>query len=235
MDIAAFEKFFNKVPGEILWAHAVNSKARLQQVVQNSTDFVESDINFTQENKLVIAHPPHTTSDLRLNDLVTSIKNSKLGLKLDFKHPEAVTQSLNAIQGLTNPVVLHADILQGVGARIPLFDAETFVTECQRYYPSGLISLGWTTTPNPKQLYSIESIKKMTKISEGLDLVTICVRANKLQQSWKLLLPLLEKENVILTIWTNDPYSEATTTWIKANTDPKKTFYDLSDNNNQKT
>src|SRR5271170_6913756 len=82
-------------PGDVLWSHAVNSVEELDRALAGNTMFIESDIRLSPTRvAAVAAHPPDMESDLTFANLLNRMKNSRQGLKLDFKDPEIVEQCL---------------------------------------------------------------------------------------------------------------------------------------------
>lgn len=89
-------------------------------------------------------------------------KENVFGIKLDFKDPDAVEPSLQYLQKRdfeerlftraaeeegtigSFQIWLNADILQGPGGRPPIFDADSFIALCRQYFPSAVLSVGWT-------------------------------------------------------------------------------------------
>lgn len=220
--------------GDITWSHAVNSKAKLERFLNNpAAMFIESDIRVSSYGEIIAAHPPATESDLTFADLLSKVATSKQGVKFDFKDPEILKDCLQQISqaGLKQPVLLNADILQGNGANIAKFSPAAFVAWCQKYYPQGILSIGWTTKADPNLPYTSENIDQMLKLCEGLPEVTFPVRACLLPTSWDQLQRLLMKDGWSLSIWNNEPVDKEVQDWIKNNTDPAKTFYDFIDDN----
>jgi Uncharacterized conserved protein (DUF2181) len=157
------------------------------------------------------------------------MKNSRQGLKLDFKDPEIVEQCLEVLRGagLTQPILLNAGILQGNGGSISKFNAPGFIALCKQYYPQGILSVDWTTAADKS--YTAQNIDEMLALVNDLDEVTFPVRAQLVPNSWQELQRLLAaKPDYTLTIWGGEP-SDELRGWIQTNTDPARTFYDLVD------
>jgi hypothetical protein len=219
-------------PGDITWRHAVNSLEVLAHSLNGPAMFIESDIRFPKYRRIPVAlQPPRTESDLECKSLINRIKTSNKGLKLDFKDPATVPVCLEMLQAanLCQPVLLNADVLTGNGAQASEFDAQAFIALCRNAYPKGILSLGWTTTPNREFPYTRENIDVMLSLSEGIAEITFPVRACHLPQSWDELRRLIEIDGRTLTIWNNEPINADLAAWIKEHTDPAKTFYDLID------
>ena len=108
----------------VLWSHATNSKALLEQALNDSTMMIEADVSLGRENVPIMAHPPADTSDLSLQQFLDQVLEStesgkKKGIKLDFKFLGVVEPSLQLLNGfrekLKMPLWLNADILKGPG------------------------------------------------------------------------------------------------------------------------
>lgn len=128
----------------VRWAHAVNSEALLVStagpccsaplnvcsLVQKKAldggeiDMLEADLCYDEASQQVfMAHPPETTSDLpfvRFLDAVIGELQAgrRVGMKLDFKMPEAVAPVLEAIEKRADelhsvPLWLNCDAVQG--------------------------------------------------------------------------------------------------------------------------
>lgn len=223
-------------PGDITWSHAVNSTGKLDRFLNNDAAMIiESDIRISSSGVAVAVHPPATESDLTFNELIERMKNSRQGLKLDFKDPEIYERCLRVLKEaeLTQPILVNADILQGNGANPPKFSAVGFLALWKELFPKGILSIGWTTTANPELAYTKQNIDDMLRLCEGIDVVTFPVRACLLPNSWAELQRLIRKEGYTLSIWNNEPVDSQLAHWIKDNTDPSKTFYDFIDDDKE--
>lgn len=223
-----------KKPGEVIWAHGVNNKSKLEQALNNQTVMIiESDVCASPSGKLIAAHPPQTTSDLPLTHLIKRIKSSNKVLKLDFKDPKVVEKSLQLLERshLTQPVLLNADILQGNCDYPSTFRPQEFISLCKTFYPAGILSIGWTTNANPTVGYTQSNVEEMMKIAKDLTEVTFPVRAALLPSSWEYISSIITKEGHTLSVWNNEKITEELMQWIKEHTDPEKTFYDFTDGN----
>lgn len=219
--------------GKIRWSHAVNSKEKLARFLNNQEiDFLEFDIRISSAGEIIAAHPPVVESNLFFKDILKQAATSKQGIKLDFKDPEVLIPCLSLLKTakLKQPVMLNADILQGNGANMAKFNPFGFISLCKKYYPQGLLSIGWTSTPD--LAYANENIIKILELCEKIEgeNITFPVRACLLPKSWPQLQRLLtEKPGSTLTVWNNEPASEELINWIKKNTNPEITFYDFID------
>ncbi|MBZ9572281.1 DUF2181 domain-containing protein [Patescibacteria group bacterium] len=221
-----------KSPWDIRWAHAVNNLERLEQYCKSpKTMMIEGDISSRGEN-IVMAHDPNQKADITFDIWIEKIATSKKGAKLDFKDPLAISYCLKKLQklGLENPIFLNADILQGPGGRIPKFEPIEFIELCKKYYPKGILSIGWTTGYLPNAKYTKHMIHEMFEIVKDFDyLITFPIRACYTRSSYSELQMLLQKLNHTLTIWNSEPVSDDLKRWIKDNFDHCRAFYDLID------
>lgn len=219
-------------PSDVRWSHAVNSREKLARMLADaSIMMIESDIRLSSSGVPVAAHPPETESDLTFDMLTNEVQKSKKGLKLDFKDPEILVTCLEKLRQkpFLQPVLLNADVLQGNGANPPKFDSHRFVEECKRYYPQGILSIGWTTIADPAHPYTEQNVDEMLALCRDMEEVTFPVRACLLPTSWNHLARLTARDGYTLTIWNNEPVSDELVQWIRENTDPQMTYYDFID------
>jgi hypothetical protein len=213
--------------GDIKWAHAVNDIKYLEKALHDpNVDFIESDVSVSRGGEPIAAHYSNT-SDLKVEKLIKTVKHFNKVLKLDFKAHDALYPSLKLLNSadITNPVILNADIMKLKNAPAPIITPQDFISNSQKYYPEGLLSLGWRTTDS--STYEDEDIDKMLSICSDLKEVTFPLRASLLDKSWKEIKKLIEKENFTLTIWNSEPLSQRLKAWINQNTDAQKCFYDF--------
>lgn len=163
----------------------------------------------------------------------------EIGVKLDFKQPEAVLSSLRLLRekGDSMVVWLNADVLRGPSGHLPRFNADTFIRVqlpllrnrfrlayaikhncpdissrdgsplqlfqlCQQYFPTGVLSLGWTVGRLPAGWMTMESrltskdfgyspkmVQEMSDLVQRHDLrdVTFSVQALHLPRSLRYL------------------------------------------------
>lgn len=218
--------------GDVTWAHAVNSKARLKRFLHDpETMVLEADICISPRGDAVAAHPPANDSDLSFDELLEAVASSKQGIKLDFKDAEILMPCLNRLKemNISQPVLLNADIFQGGGGYRPKFSAVGFLALCQKLYPQGIVSLGWTTTSGPDAAYMREHIDEALELCRDVQQATFAVRASLLPASWQHLTRLLQSEGYSLTIWNAEPVEQELLAWMRENTDSTRTLYDLSD------
>lgn len=67
---------------------------------------MEADILKVSEkhDEPIMAHPPHTDSDLKFSEFLHTSKSSKKGLKLDFKTQNAIEPCLEMIKSIKHEV-----------------------------------------------------------------------------------------------------------------------------------
>lgn len=218
--------------GDVTWAHAVNSKARLKRFLHDpETMMLEADICISPRGDAVAAHPPANDSDLSFDSLLEAVASSKQGIKLDFKDAEILIPCLNRLRelDLMQPVLLNADIFQGSGGYRPKFSPVGFLVLCQKLYPQGIVSLGWTTRPDPDAAYTGWQIDEALERCRDVQQATFAMRASLLPASWQHVARLLQSEGYSLTIWNAEPAEQELLAWMRENTDPARTLYDLSD------
>jgi Uncharacterized conserved protein (DUF2181) len=67
--------------------------------------FIEADILIgTSGNAPIMAHPPHTTSDLTFSEFLRGVRSGSQGLKLDFKDINALQPCLNELEAQKDQV-----------------------------------------------------------------------------------------------------------------------------------
>jgi hypothetical protein len=117
---------------DIKWSHATNTCALIDAAFDDAVHFLEADI-VCVDTVAVMGHDLHSISHISHQDLVAQrsfpvwlqyalqkmqVANRVLGLKLDFKDPNAVSQCIaelnrQASQLTAVPIWLNADVLQG--------------------------------------------------------------------------------------------------------------------------
>ena len=223
------QKYFNIATlGDITWAHAVNSQAKLQRFLHDpQTMIIEADIRISPRGDAVVTHPPEVDSDLSFEALLQAIASSKQCLKLDFKDPEILYPCLIKLSEarLVQPVIVNADVLQGHGGYRSKFNAPGFLALCKQLYPQGILSPGWTT--HPDIAYTQDNIDEMLALCQDIAQVTFPIRARLLPASWEHVSRLLQHDGSSLTIWNGEPVDEELHRWLQVHTDTTKTCYDL--------
>jgi hypothetical protein len=131
---------------------------------------------------------------------------------------------------LAVPVFLNADILEGPGGRPPPFDPAGFLARCGLAIPSAILSPGWTTGRAAGAGYTTIMVDRMKAVCEALEgPVTFPVRASYLRDSWPALRSLLDRPARTFTVWNGEEVDAELRAWLRAETDPERTFYDLID------
>lgn len=211
----------------IKWAHAVNSKSFLQEILEGNVHMVEADVlmgtlkNGDGTQLAIMAHPPLQTSDLSLLEFIAQIdkynklaKNEKKGMKLDFKTIAAFEAAVNNknfvdyINKADYPVWLNADIVEGPLAnpkQIPVDPTRFF--KGAKLFPNCVLSLGWTTgfASTKKAGYSVKHISDMLELIKNNDInheITFAVRAGLVAESMEQMIKLTENSKNTLTLWS---------------------------------
>ncbi|XP_058454296.1 protein FAM151B [Malaya genurostris] len=169
MDIPSLHEDYTQKPNltSITWAHAVNNKTYLSDVLNNANvNFIEADISmgYLEDDKInqnlipVMAHPPAIKSDLSLNNFLKQIRDFNMhantsqvkGVKLDFKSIEALEQSVGILSSCYDTrkfkTWINADILSG-----PVNNTSTIPVDPIKFFDAVkrmdnvTLSIGWTT------------------------------------------------------------------------------------------
>lgn len=231
------EYYVLKRLGDITWAHAVNSREKLRHALADPRMMmIESDIRLSPAGEIIATHPPLEESDLSFVELLEAVQTTKQGLKLDFKDVEAIRPCLAQLQArqMQRPVLLNANILQGMGGWSPQIQAADFLAWCKDLYPQGILSIDWTMGYY-STAYSRENVEEMLKLCRDHDLqrVTFPVRATYLPACWEHIARLLQMEGYSLTIWDGGPLPKDLVRWLREETDPTRVCYDCQDENGE--
>ncbi|XP_069695619.1 protein FAM151B isoform X2 [Periplaneta americana] len=209
----------------VTWGHAVNSKQKLQDALDEKLMMLEADVVMgtveggSEEEIPIMAHPPSTTSDLSLKGFLTTVVNAtknghRCGVKLDFKSVEVLMPSLQELyehKQIDFPVMLNADILPGPvnSTTIPV-DADTFLELCAKLFPESTLSVGWTTRYGDLVINGSYSEEQVEAMEDALDRkqvtqpVTFPVRAGLAAKSGNTLTRLKNINNSTFTIWSSE-------------------------------
>lgn len=136
------------------------------------------------------------------------------------------------------PIILNADVFKGRNLKSPPITIEPakFVNESIKYYPEGVISLGWTTNDNKLLSYSWSNIYEAYELLRRLNIinsntqVTFAVRALWSTKSLFRLLWLQIFTKSTLTIWSHqtDQLSSLDSLLLfRKFFSPSSVFYDL--------
>jgi len=174
----------------------------------------------------VMSHDEPTQDSFPLESFINNIiehnnhaQNHLVGVKFDFKDPEAVQPTLEILKSLDQqqklcktPLWLNCDALHGPGGAEPRFNFETFVRQCEETLPNNhhLYSIGWTTGGD-KLLYTskmidemIACVDKMLEIYENL-FFSFPVKAAFVAND--------EKENLLKKLISHRPEHHSLTIW----------------------
>ncbi|KAK7933742.1 hypothetical protein WMY93_004638 [Mugilogobius chulae] len=227
---------------DITWAHAVNSRSKLSQALQDSTLMLEADIllRALEPKEPIMAHPPQTDSDITLEAWLQEVKSNHKGIKLDFKSLDAVAPSMQLLEQIMGrsslPVWVNADVLPGPGGVASPLEPQKFLLAVGDRPADMVLSLGWTTgwtLGAENQGYSWEMVREMEQICRSLkNPVTFPVRAALMGQSVDQLLWLLQQSNrYSLTVWTgqSDVFKMEDLLQFRKQLEPHRVYYDLPD------
>ena len=199
----------------VKWSHAVNNRKKLTESLKSDSTFLEADILLidSKHSEPIMAHPPLTDSDLTFSQWLNISKSSKKGLKLDFKTWNSVEPCLKTLKSIETevnvPVILNADILQGINSPMNIIEGALFINTCLKNYPKGALSLGWTTNNNSlgnyqwSDVYKMFQLLKNEKILESSTQLTFPVRLLWSINSINRLAWLEKFTNGSLTLWSH--------------------------------
>lgn len=204
---------------KIEWAHAVNSKEKLDSALKNdSVLMLEADVVMGKVSNItvpVMGHSDTDKSNTTLLDFLSTVEkeNKKKGVKLDFKSTEALHASKDILQKLntaTYPVFINADILAGPNeAKEPTVKADEFLKDVKEL-TNVTLSLGWTTSTEKEGTagYTEQQVSDMLKKVQDEKLsqpITYPVRAIFAVKNETTMQKLVEKSNqTTLTIWSHE-------------------------------
>jgi len=228
----------------------VNSRKLLDECCNSSeVMMVEGDISYSKKlGKAIMAHPPAKDSDLTFEEWITILCKSRKGAKLDFKKLKGEKESkliLSCIKILKKiwnpkiPLIFHADIHQGPNWKkefhVPI-NPKNFVPVFNDYFNNhnnnAILSLGWVTkyVENSSNMsYTKEMIDNMLEIAKTTKgHVTFSIGAHLIKNSIGQVNRLIENNpHYTITIWGSEFFSKELERWVRNNTDPHRTFYDL--------
>ncbi|KAM4578268.1 protein FAM151B isoform 1-T1 [Fundulus diaphanus] len=225
---------------QLMWSHGVNSRNTLAQALTGPCHMIEADVTIRGHDpkEPIMAHPPHTDSDITLKEWLEEVTTNNKGIKLDFKRLEAVSPSLALLEHMLaepdRPVWINADILSGPGGQARPVESEVFLSVVTALHPQTILSLGWTTgwsagTNNPG--YSWDMVHMMEdKCGKLKHPVTFPVRAALLPQSFSQLSWLLQQsDRYTLTVWTgqHDEFTLQDLMLYRREFDVSRIYYDL--------
>ena len=238
-------EYFNQTDAkDITWAHAVDSKEKLEKFLKTDILMFEADVIMRynkNDTEPVMAHPPANDSDLTLQVFLDSLKLTRKGMKLDFKSLMAVEPSmslLKSVYGSTDkPLWLNADILIGPGSNSqsnPPVDPQDFIKTCTNTYPGATLSLGWTTEwyeGTTSEGYTQSMVEEMESICRNTtQVITFPIRGIYVRRSWGPLKWLLDTSSrYTITIWSavDDNVQVEDLVWLTKQIDKRKLYMDL--------
>lgn len=231
---------------EVSWAHAVNSHAKLHKALPGKAMMLEADVLLRPSDGMpIMAHPPDTDSDLTLEQFLKETIGSSKGIKLDFKSTSAVEPSLKILLDMTtdrevrNPIWFNADVLPGPCQKETFcgdaIDPHTFLSLCAKYFPSAVLSVGWTTGEHisvEKDRYEWHFVEPMRDLLLDVSQpITFPIRANMIGNSIEQIIWLLSlSDQYTLTIWStiyDKPNMKDLVTLRNKVHDKTRIFYDL--------
>ncbi len=219
-------------PGDVGWVHGANNRAKLEAaLIDPRVHWVEGDISLGDNDQVIMAHPPATTSDLSFSDWLHAIVGAGKGAKLDFKTPDIVEPCLIAAKrdALGRiPLMINADLLQGPGGQPAIFDPHEFLALHNTHTPKAILSPGWRVSDTGIG-YSREMLKEMTGLLRSISSpVTLCFHAWLLFTSWPDVKWLLDETRYTFTVWGKIDSPELLR-WLRKFTNPARCFYDVQD------
>jgi len=245
--------------GDITWAHRANNRGILKKYARSpEVMMVEGDVLYSpvlsrssglETGGAVMAHDYDQKIDLTFEEWLKIILEVGKGAKVDFKRVksgvrEAATAAAEFCLGVLErvwdprvPLVLNADVYLGPNGEDSSFaplDPREFVRQCDEYRrhcnPNVLLSLGWVTAYSKSGEYTDEMITAMLAAVVGP--ATFPIRACFIRDSWGQIQRLLDDPQHTLTIWNNESVSDELCEWLREETDPGRTFYDIVDPTN---
>eukprot|EP00959_Pyramimonas_sp_CCMP1952_P071507 1493473-Pyramimonas_sp.AAC.1 len=161
------KEFGLESPLDLVWSHATNNHAFLQETLNGGrVHMMEADVLMGRHEAVgaedvgpipIMAPPPALSSDLSFVEFARAVREHhmkggrRIGVKLDFKDPDAVVPVLQNLTlegvGVDSPVWVNADIWRGPGGMEPKINATVFLEACRKYSPHASLSVGWTTGP----------------------------------------------------------------------------------------
>ncbi|XP_057367456.1 protein FAM151B-like [Daphnia carinata] len=208
---------------QVTWAHGVDTRKKLERALRGSVMMIEADVSLGKlkgdphsPNRPIMAHPPVTASDLTLETFLDMVldESQYKGIKLDFKSNDVLERALQIIKSRENrirvPLWLNADIIQGpVNAMSEPLNADMFLSLTKSYFPTAVISVGWTTKVGKDGSYTFDHVRKMRDVLTANQItapVTFPVRAalaTTLESRENILWLLNQIPGSTITIWNS--------------------------------
>jgi len=232
--------------GDISWASRINTREVLEEYVRSQDIMMlEGDVLYVPEKGgAVMTHQFDQEIDLTFKEWLGAILKAGKGAKVDFKQlrphgrppVELCLGVLAEVWDPKVPLMLNADIFVGPGGSKSVHDPvdpEWFLKLCDgyrnRYNRDALLSLGWVTGGCSDRVgYTDEVVDQMLQAADGP--ATFPIKACYARSSWERIQRLLEDPQHTLTIWSHgEAISDGLKEWLRRETDPERTFYDLAD------
>ena len=219
---------------DVIWAHAVNSKAKLAEALQRNVHFLECDVILREsDGQPIVAHPPATDSDITLKEWINAVVTSgkMVGMKFDFKETRAVKPSLTLMAPVLSKrkdclLWLNADVIghpQGHNNWPPVASTE-FLSLVSSFFPHAVVSLGWASLWNVNDM-----IQSMLQLAGHVQQpVVFPVYEPFSRQYSKEIQRILEQTKYSLVLWST-PDKEPDDEFVDALTSkyPYRVFTDL--------
>jgi hypothetical protein len=139
---------------ELKWAHGINTDEQLSACcAADDVMMVEGDVVMTPFTSIpMMASPFQVDGQLQPGNLpfeqwLATLGTHHKGGKIDIQTPETLEPVLAilATEQPEIPLVLHADVFNLLGVEESNgFEPEMFIQLAQRYWPSAVLSLGWS-------------------------------------------------------------------------------------------
>jgi hypothetical protein len=189
------------------WQHRVNSKAKLEQFLASDIQLCECDVLVGRDGRVIMAHPPETTSDLTFEEHARQMIAAGRAVKYDFKDPNAVAPAVEILRKLkpdADKVMFNADVTRGPGGDIPAVGL-IYMKLCRRAFPRSIISLGATTGAAPvRKPYSPQEREDLKKAAREIGgPVTFALKADCVLGDTSVVEELLAEPNWSVTIWNS--------------------------------
>ena len=198
------ENFQVNTPGEVRWAHRVNTLLELQEAKKRNVHFIEGDV---RGKTPVMHHNPLETGKQYLSqkNYLEEVLDLDQGIKLDHKEPDAVGGSLSNLKELSFPVprlILHVNVFKGPDGRKPIFQPELFARQCRAFSSDILISLGFTTLPGCPP-FTQEMIEEAAKFASSVQPATVCLRVELVTPA---IMESLINKGIPVTLWSDQDF-----------------------------
>jgi len=201
--------------------HAVNSQAALQAFLDSPALIAEGDVLVGRHaiagpGTAIMAHPPHTESDLSFAEWVDAIGVAGRAIKVDIKDAAAVglVEAILLSQRFPEDhLILNADVCVVPGevpARLPVED----LMHLRAAFPDATLSVGSTTRPDagPYRPRHIAALREASRQIGGA--ITVALRVSLVREDPTVLRAL---PDLHLSFWNGPdaPADAATVTWLR--------------------